>query len=284
MAALQSFGTAIGAVKRNPILFVIAATFSLLQLPGLVAQSVSPLLGSFVSLGFSGIMIFIMPFFFGGVIGMANEAIGGHTSFETLIREGKSHYVSLLVIYFGLFALNLVFGFIGVFTAAFGGAFILSSGAQPSLATIAVIGVIVLAIVLVYLVVVFFSQFFGHAIVIDDLGAVDGLKRSVSCVRNNLLSVFGYTILVTIGGGVFGIIGGLFSLLTSPTFQNQGASMTGTGAASPATSLPVNVPSIGIVGIVGFAVVLVVFSGIFGGFFAAYSTAFYRSIRPAQMN
>lgn len=277
MSSLQALKTAAGTVQRNPILFAVAAAFSLLQLPGLVAQSISPLLGSFVSLAFSGILLFVLPFFLGGVIGMANEAIrsGGRTSLGTLMTEGKSHYVSLLVTYFGLLLLNFVLGFIGFTALAFGGAVVLASGTQPSIGLIAILGVIGVAMALTYLTLIFFVQFFGHAIVIDDLEAVEGVKRSVWCVRHNLVSVFGYTIIVTIGGTVMGVFGALFSLLTMPTFPNA--------ATSPeATSQLLNLPSVGIVGTIGLLLLLVAFSGVFGGFFAAYSTAFYRSIRPSQ--
>ncbi|MFC7203084.1 hypothetical protein ACFQJC_06135 [Haloferax namakaokahaiae] len=275
MGALQALSTAGDTVRRNPVLFVVAAAFSLLQIPGLVAQTINPLLGSIVSLVFSGLLIFIVPFFFGGIIGMANEAIGGRTSIDTLVSEGKSHYVSLLVTYFGLLLLNLLLGFVGVFVLVFGGAFVLSSSSQPGITPFAVLGVLGLGVFLIYFVVLFFVQFFGHAIVIDDLQAVDGLKRSVSVVRQNLLSALGYTILVSIGGGVMGLLGAAYSVLTTPSVSES--------AATPAVpASPLGVPSVGIVGTVVFLVLLVVLSGLFGGFFAAYSTAFYRSIRPTQ--
>jgi hypothetical protein len=277
MAVLQALQTAIGAARRNPLLFVIAAAFSLFQLPGLLAQSVHPLVGSVVSLGVSGLMIFVVPFFFGGIIGMANEAIDGRTSVETFVREGKTHYVSILVIYFGLFSINLVLGFVITFAAIFGGIFFLGSAGQPSLAALAILAVVGGIALLGYLLIAFVVQFFGHAVVIDDLEAVDSLKRSAWCVRHNLVAVFGYTVLAAVGGVVFGLFGGVFSLLTSPQFsQGPGRSV------DPVGPLPVELPSVGIAGTAVLVALLVVLTGLFAGLFATFSTAFYRTIRPVD--
>jgi hypothetical protein len=279
MTVLQALQTAIGAARRNPLLFVVAAAFSLFQLPGLLAQSVHPLLGSVVSLGVSGLMIFVVPFFFGGIIGMANEAIDGRTSFETFVREGKTHYVSILVVYFGLFAVNLVLGFVITFAAIFGGIFLLESAGQPSLVPLAILATVGGIALLGYLLIAFVIQFFGHAVVVDDLKAVASIKRSAWCVRHNLVAVVGYTVLAAVGGAVFGLFGGVFSLLTSPQFsQSPGGSVEPVGPA--AGLLPVDLPSVGLAGTAVLVVLLVILTGLFAGLFATFSTAFYRTIRP----
>jgi hypothetical protein len=281
MAVLQALQTAIGAARRNPSLFVIAAAFSLFQLPGLLARSVDPLLGSVVSLGVSGLVVFVVPFFFGGIIGMANEAIDGRTSPDTFVREGKTHYVSILVVYLGLFAINLVLGFVITFAAIFGGIFFLGNAGQPSLVPLAILAIVGGIALLGYLLIAFAVQFFGHAIVVDDLEAVDSIKRSAWCVRHNLVAVFGYTVLAALGGAVFGLFGGVFSLLTSPQFsQSPGSVVDPVGpAASP---LPFNLPSVGLAGTAVLVVLLVMLTGLFAGLFAAFSTAFYRTIRPVD--
>jgi hypothetical protein len=274
VVVLQALHSAAAAVKRNPILFVVAAAASLLQLPGVLAQFAAPLVGGVISLGFSAVSLFVMPFLFGGLIGMANEALDGRTSFGTLVSEGNAHYLSILVVYFSLFAVNFVLGFVLVFGAIIGGVVVYTGG--QSTALLVAVGAIALLGLLGYLVVAVTIQFFGHAIVVDDLDAVASIKRSAWCVRHNLLAVLGYTLLTAVGGAVFGLVGGLFSLLTSPA--SPGAAVpTSTPAAS---HLPVAVPSVGIAGTVGLVVVLVVATALFGGFFAAFSTAFYRAIRP----
>ncbi|WP_411967995.1 hypothetical protein [Haloferax sp. YSSS75] len=282
MSALQALQTAGATLRRNPILFVVTAALSFLQLPGLIAQSISPLVGSLVSLVSSGLLLFVMPFFIGGVIGMANEAIGGRTSFETLVSEGKAHYVSILVVYFGLLVFYVVLWVVSFLLVALVGAILLSSGTQPGIVLFAIVAVVGLAILSVYLGVLFVSQFFGHAIVVDDVGAIEGLKRSVWCVRHNLVSVFGYTIVVTVGGAVLGLVGVVFSLLTTPTMPPQRPGVTDVSVAPAATPHLFGLPSVGLVGTLGLAALVLVVSSLVGAFFAAYSTAFYRSIRPVQ--
>jgi hypothetical protein len=281
MAVLQALQTALGAARRNPIIFLVAAAFSLFQLPGLLAQSVHPLVGSIVSLGVSGLTIFVMPFFFGGIIGMANEAIDGRTSVKTLIRDGKTHYVSILVVYLALFAVNLVLGFVIAFAAIIGGVFFLGSASQSSLVLLAILALIGGLALMGYLGIAFIIQFFGHAIVVDDLSAVDSLKRSAWCVRHNLVAVLGYTVLAVVGGAVFGLFGGLFSLLTSPQFA-QRPGMAGGSVGPAASPLPVDIPTVGIAGTAILVILLVVLTGLFGGLFATFSTAFYRAIRPVD--
>lgn len=284
MGAIQALQTAGTTLRRNPILFAVTAALSFLQLPGLIAQSISPLLGSLVSLVVSGLLLFAMPFFIGGVIGMANEAIGGRTSFETLVSEGKAHYVSILAVYFGLFVLYAVLWVVSFFVVAFVGTILLSSGSQPGLVLLTIVAVVGLAILSVYLGVLFVSQFFGHAIVVDDLEAIEGLKRSVWCVRHNLVSVFGYTLVVTVGGAVLGVVAAVFSLLTTPAVPVQRPGVTEVGVTPAATPQLLGLPSVGLVGTLGLAVIVLVASSLVGAFFATYSTAFYRSIRPAQSN
>jgi hypothetical protein len=277
MAVLQALQSAVGATRRNPVLFLVAAAFSLLQLPGMLAQAVDPLVGSLVSLGVSVLSVFVVPFFLAGVVGMANEALDGRTSVGSFVREGKAHYVSVLVVYLVLFAVNFVLGAVGFVAAVFGGAFFLGGPAQSSPLTLALVAGVVLVFGLAYLAVLLVTQFFGHAIVVDDVGAAEGLKRSARSVRGNLLAVLGYSLVVAVVGGLFGLVAGAVSVLTSTGFRTAGAAAT----PSPATHLPLGLSSVGPVGIVGLAVVFVVLSGLLGGFFAAFSTAFYRRVRPA---
>jgi len=278
MVVIQALSTAGSAVKRNPVLFVVVAAFGMLQIPGTVAQSINPVLGSVVSMGLSGVLMLVMPFFFGGLIAMANESIDGQTSIDTLIAEGKDNYISILVVYIGLIALYSVLIFVGVFVAAIVATFVLGFGSTsggPSFAALAVIGVMGLAGIFLYLGSIFFIQFFAHAIVLDDLGAVDSVKRSVGCVRQNLLTVFGYSLIVGSVGAIAGGVGAVISLLSSSSFTGPAGSTTPT--PEPLASLP----TIGTAEAVGLTVVLVLVSTFTGGIFSVYSTIVYRSIRPS---
>lgn len=267
MAVLNALRWTPNALLRNPILFVPVLIVMLFQVPQLVLQSVNPLLSSVLSLVTSLLFLIIMPFFQGGVIGMADEALDGHTSLRTFVADGKSNYVSILVAYLALMAVNFVLGMIGFFVAIGGGVLFLGSGGVESvnITVLAIVGGVVAIVVLLYLLLIFFAQFYGQAIVLEDLGAVDGFKRSLSVVRHNLVSTLGYTVLGGIVGGLAGLIFGAASILMSPQ-------------SAPMFHLPE--PSFPIVVAVGF---LVLIGGtLFGGFFTVFSVSFYRTVTEVQ--
>ncbi|RLM89100.1 hypothetical protein [Haloarcula sp. Atlit-7R] len=263
MVVLNALRRTPSALRRNPVLLVPILVISLFQVPQLALQAANPLLSSVVSLGLSLVFLVVMPFFQGGLIAMADEALNGRTALQTFIDDGKANYVSILVAYLALVAVNFTLGMIAFFVALFGGVFVLGSGGLESanIAVLAVIGTVVAIVVLLYLLVLFFVQFYGQAIVLEDMGAVDGLKHSVSVVRHHLVSMLGYSVLVGILGGVFGGVFGVLSLLLSP--------QSATALHLPELSLPVMV-------VVG----LLVLAGgtLFGGFFAVYSVSFYRGL------
>lgn len=262
MAVLNAFRQTPRSLVRNPVLFVPVLVLMALQMPQYVMQSANPVLASVVSLGLSLVLLAVMPFFQAGMIGMADEALDGPTSLDTFVADGKSNYLTLLVAYLALLAVNLAIGMIGFFAALTGGVFLLG-GRLESMGTplLAVVAVVVALAVLAYLLLLFFLQFYGQAIVIDGLGAVDGFKHSIAVVRRHLASTLGYTVLVAILGGVAGLIFGLASVLASP----------GTVAA---VDLPE--PSLGLA--VAAGLLVVVLGTALGGFFGVYSVAFYRAI------
>ena len=263
MAVLNALRRTPSALRRNPVLLVPILALSLIQVPQLALQAVDPLLSSIVSLGMSLVFLVVMPFFHGGLIAMADEALDGRTALQTFVDDGKANYVSLLVAYLALMAVNFALGMVAFFVALFGGIFVLGGGGleSASLAVLAAIGIVVAIVVLLYLLVLFFLQFYGQAIVLEDMGAVDGLKHSASVVRHHLVSTLGYSVLVGILGGVFGGVFGLLSLLLSP---------------QSATTLGLPEPSLTIMVVVG----LLILAGgtLFCGFFAVYSVSFYREL------
>ena len=260
MAALNSLRPAIRALIENPILIVIVGLYGLVQLPQLALQPTQPIVAVIISLGITGVMLVVMPFFQGGLLGMAGEALNGQTSLGTLVSEGKTNYVRLLLAYLALFAVNLVFGFVVFIAIILGGIGLFAGDSQPSLAALGAIAVVGILVVLAYLLVIFFIQFYAHAIVLTDTTLVDGFKRSVSLVRKNIASTFGYTLLLLVGSVLFGGIGSIASLLLSPQ----------------ATELPL--PDVSLPVLAVAAIVYVVALAILGAFYATYSVAFYRSI------
>jgi len=262
MAVLNALRRTPGALQRNPVLFVPILVIMLFQVPQLVLQSINPILASVASLGLSLVFMIVIPFFQGGIIGMADEALDGRTSLDSFVREGTSNYVSLLVAYLVLLAVNIAIGIVGFFVALIGGVALFANGGEgPNFVAFAIVGVIVALFVLAYLVVVFFIQFYGQAIVIDDLGAVDGLKHSYAVVRGRLVSALGYSVLVGILGG---LAGGVFAIASMLVF--------------PQSTTVLSLPQLSVVAAVGVALLIVVFGALFGGFFGVYSVAFYRTI------
>ena len=279
MAALQSIRPTVSGIVRNPILVLVTALFGVSQLPNLLVQPTSPVLASAISLVTFGVLVLVLPFFQGGLLGMADEALDGGTGLGTLVATGKANYVSLLLGYFVLLAVNMIFGFI-----AFMGALIVVVGGSvagmggdgaaavdaPTLGfdptLLVVVAVVAVVFVLAYLLVAFFVQFYAHAVVLDDAELVDGFRRSAGLVRSNLLSVFGYTALLTVGGAVVGLLAGGGSLLFGPQPPN-----------SPFAAVASVEPTTAVLAAVALGYVLV--TGVVGAFYATYSVAFYRSIR-----
>jgi hypothetical protein len=262
MVVLNALRRTPGALQRNPVLFVPVLVLMLFQVPQLVLQSINPLLASVVSLGFSLVFVFVMPFFQAGIIGMADEALDGRTSLESFLREGKANYVSVLVAYLVLVAVNFAIGFAAFIMAIpIGFAVFSDLRGDVGIAVLAIAGLIAVVVVLAYLLFVFFIQFYGQAIVIDDLTAVDGLKHSYAVVRGHLASTLGYTVLVGVFGAVAGGVFGVASILVSPR-----------------TTTVLSLPQLSMVSTVGVALLIVVLGALFGGFFGVYSVAFYRTI------
>ncbi|WP_135827795.1 DUF7847 domain-containing protein [Halorussus halobius] len=270
MAVLSALRRTPGSLARNPVVFVPMFVLLALQVPQYALQSVSPTLSIFVSLGLSLVFLVSMPFFQAGIIGMADEALDGRTSLNTFVADGKSNYVSILVAYLAMLAINFVIGTIGFFAVVGGGIFFLDGGMESIPTSVfAVVAVVVALVALGYLLAVFFLQFYGQAIVIDDLGAVEGLKHSAGVVRRNLASTLGYTLLVMVLGGAAGLVFGLASAVasTGSTAVVSSGSLSGVGVPEP---------SLGIV--VAGAAIVVAFGTALGGVFGVYSVAFYRAI------
>ncbi|MDS0284523.1 hypothetical protein [Haloarcula onubensis] len=212
MAVLNALRRTPNALRRNPVVLAPILVLSVLQVPQLALQAVNPLLSSVVSLGLSLVLFVVTPFFQGGLIGMADEALAGRTTLQTFVDDGKANYVSILVAYLVLMAIYVALGLVVFFVTLVGGIFVIGSGGLGSAntAVLAVLGTVLAAVVLLYLLALFFLQFYGQAIVLEDMGAVDGLRHSMSVVRQHIVSVLGYSILVGILGGVFG---GVFGVL-----------------------------------------------------------------------
>lgn len=265
MAVLTALRLAAITLGRNPVLFVVAGVSALLQLPQLGAQMLGPFASAVVSMVFNLGFIVVFPFVQGGLIAMANEAFGGRTTVGTFVAGGKANYVQLLIGYVVLVAANLAIaiGALVLLLGVGGVLFVLTpdpTGAGALLPGVLVL--LVLLLVLVYLLFLFFVQFYGHAIVIDDLEALDGFKRSVRVVRNNPGSTVGYSLLLAfLAGGFALVVGGVSTLIVLQVEQ-----------IPEVPDLPVALlAGLVLVGLVGMAVVTALL--------LTFSVAFYRTVR-----
>ncbi|MFA9427287.1 hypothetical protein [Natronorubrum sp. A-ect3] len=218
MSVLGSLSTAIGRLKRNPILFVGA--FMLTSLSGLMVlpSFIDPVLGNVIWLPWMA----IWPFLIAGFLGMVVETRTGSTTLSTFLKRGKTHYVSMLgatvlfgIVIIGIMIVSFIISFalmIGLFGAVALGSVI----EEAALVLLIALGLLFLLVFFVpYLLVYMVFQFYDVGVVNGEQ-AVSSLQHSYDLVRNNLLSVVGYTfvffIISVVGYGPgYGIlfIGGL---------------------------------------------------------------------------
>lgn len=272
MTIAQSLEEGIGAVRQSPIIAATVTILSLVQLPTQFAPVVEPPPSRELSLAYTGVTVLVVPFIFSGLIGMAEEALDTGTSLRTFVISGSQHYLSMLGAYL-LFIAGMVF--VG-FTASFASTMVmvallvptglLSGGATPAVIAAGLLSMV--AFILLILGPLYFVQFSGQAIVINDLGALDGFERSIWLVRGNWVSVLRYSLLVLVGGLLIGTLGSIPSMLLS------------TQTTSVAQGFPI--PEFSTTTMLILAVVGSVILGLAGSLFLTFSVAYYRSLEPVE--
>ena len=266
MAVLNALKESPGALWRNPVLIVPILALVILQAPMFASEFIDPIMAALISVGLSLVFVVLMPFFQGGIIGMADEALSGKTTLRTFFSAGKSNYISLFGAYLLILAINVVLGigFVLFMFLGLGAAYLGGDGTSAVPILVVAGGGLLLA--LFYFLFTFFIQFYSQAIVLDGVGAIDGIQRSYTVVRNNLAATFGYSILVGVIGGIFGLFISVISILASPP-------------ALAAMEIP-TLPLEWLVGFAGFGGVLTL---VIGTFLAIYSVSFYEAItEPVQ--
>lgn len=201
MGAIAAASTALGVLKRNPVLFVAAF---LVALFGGVAVAIQmaltqsyPILSSYAALPIQLLSLF----FVAGGYAMANEGIDGSARLGTIVSAGKEHFLRLLAANVLFFVVAFATFFVVAIAAAIVGAVALvggaSFGANSALGGLGVLGLIlaVLGVYLLSFAVVLFFQFFGPAVVVSNADPVEALKRSYRLVRQNILSTIGFDII-----------------------------------------------------------------------------------------
>lgn len=267
MGALSSARHAGATLVRNPVLFLAAAAFAVIQIPQILLQAGG---FTFVASFYNIVTVLVTPFLVGGVYGMAREGLDGTTSFDTFLREGRENYVSLLVaaIFFALVV--FVVAFVGIFAVVF--VTILSVGVSGlengvSAGALVLPGLVALAFLVVYLLTVVFLQFYEAAIVVDDADVLDSFKRSYAFVREQFLSTLGFTVvrwLPTLASTA--VTGYLF--LSAAGFDPENLEESAQALQNPYGALSTTE--------VGLVVALTLVSaGLVGAFVRTYLVAFY---------
>jgi hypothetical protein len=284
MGAVSALRTTGSALARNPVVFVgtflLAIVQTLAQVPQFAAQTLAnPGVSVLISLLTPIVVFLLTPFLLAGVLGMAAEAVDGGTSLGTFVGVGKARYVALLLATLLYTVLSVVIAIVLVIAIAvvvlvFG--VTTGGGGDPSLAIAAVIALVVLALVVGFLLFVFFLQFYAVAVVVDEADVTGSFRRSYRVVRRNLLSTLGYNVLSA-----------LVSLLVALPFLAVVAGvvvLTGSVPSAPPTTTPAEAtnldfsPLVIAAGAVGFVLVQLLTSAIT----RTYSVAFYRDRRPAS--
>jgi hypothetical protein len=260
MAVINALRTVPGLLGSQPILVVPILLMYLLTTVQTVIQSVSPpFVGSFVVLAISGLLVLVSPLFQGGTIGMTNEAAESTpTSLGSFVRYGKQYYLSILGAFLLFLAIMVALGIVAALLAVV--VFLSYSATGQSLAVLVIGGVAGLVVFGLYVTVSVFLQFHGHAIVIEDLGAVDGLKRSADVVTENIRAVVGYLVVVLAGSLVFGGLYGVALWLSPVPFVTD-----------PAATLSVELALLQ-------ALLSILFLWPIGAVYLVYSVLFYRSL------
>ena len=257
MAAINSLTKVPSVLSSNPVLFVPIVALYLLTSVQTVSQSVFPLVGALVSIVISGVFVFLAPLFHGGTIGMTNEAAtSGRTSLGSFLTYGKQYYLSVLGAYLLFLAIMIALFVAGGIVGA-----IIAVGyfAVESVAVLAVGAVVGLVFVALYIGLSMALQFYAHAIVIEEYGAVDSLTRSVAVVRQNLRSVVGYFGILLVGSAVMLVVyGGLLWASPVDFFAEPGSVSLGEAVFE--------------------ALLMVVVLAPVGAVYLVYSVLFYRSL------
>jgi len=191
---LGSLSAAVKRLRHNPNILAGALVVTLLS--GVIALLgfVNPIVANLSSI----FWVFVWPFLIAGLLGVIFEARTERAQLTTLISSGKSHYLSMLgatllfvVVIFGIVFLSFILTFILLIGAVIGSAEGLLGGGLSLLLLVAIVPLFVLPYILVYM----FFQFYDTGIVVGGKSATSSITHSFGLVRQNFLSVFGYTII-----------------------------------------------------------------------------------------
>ncbi|WP_456474334.1 DUF7847 domain-containing protein [Candidatus Pyrohabitans sp.] len=193
MGAMSTFPVAWRLVFTRQALLLPALLYALLSLPQLLLQlfysgsSAGIVVASTI---YSLLIWLISPFFIGGLLATAAEALRGEVTLSSFLRSAKKSYIYLLlanVIYMGAVIVGVVvLLFLGVILGISANALFSPNFALAFAVIFILMCALLLAVVLVML------NFYDVGIAIDGLDPIKTFKNSFSFVRSNPLSVLGF--------------------------------------------------------------------------------------------
>lgn len=276
MATIQSLTESIGVLKRNPVVFAAGLIYAVVILPQSALSALNiPVVPTLLQI----VTFFITPFIIAGIIGMTYEGRVRQTSLDTFKNIGKKKYVSLLAGNLLIFAITVVFLVImfvvGIFVIGIGAA---AFGEGSSM--LGGLGILSLLIfgggVLVFLLVMFFLQFWAPAIVADNVGVGAGFSRSAGLVKRNFLSALGFSVLnlvITLALSLPAFVFLLIPLLTGAGTEAAGVSGDLQSASQFGGSLLAKV------GVIVYSFVLAI---VMTPFRLSFAVSFYDNHRPSS--
>ena len=211
-------------------------------------------------------MVLVTPFILGGFLTMIDEGLDGSTRLESFVRGGKANYVSMLgaTLLFGAILFGVSFAAMFVLIFAGVGAIAAGSGGGGMGIVLAGMAMAMLIVAVIYM----FLQFYDTAIVVSDAGAVDSFSQSVDLVRQNIVSVVGFT-LVFSAIQLLGQGPGMALYFSALEFTEPG---TGTGTGTDAGQTVASESTLFL-----STAVTVVFGTLATAYAYTYLVAYYRS-------
>ena len=291
MGVVQSLTESLGVLKRNPVVFAVGVLYAVILLPQTALSLMNiPFVPQLLQL----LTFFLTPFVLAGLLGMVYEGRVRSTGIGTFVKIGKSKYLSLLaanliqvaigitfaiVSFFVLIALTFILG-IGVATAS----------PESGLAAFGItFAVAVGGLLLVFLFVQFFLQFYAPAIVVDNVSFVGGYRRSVGVVKRNIVQALGFGLvnlllaLLLISPGILLAVAAVLGLgpFGGVSAAGPGAAGVGTAGASgiSGTTGATGFGSLLTGGMVAYSFVMTV---VMTPFRTAFSVSFYDNHRPSH--
>lgn len=279
MATIKSLKESVGILKRNPVVFAAGLLYAVVVLP---QTALSTFQVRYIPTLLQMITFFITPFIVAGILGMVYEGRVRQTGLGTFTKIGKKKYVHILAGNLVIFLITFLFTFAMLILGFIVGLSVLAAAASGEASVFGGVGIVAILVFLggflVFLVVMFFLQFFGPAIVADNVGAVEGFQRSVGLVKRNLVSALGFSVLnfvINIALALPALVLVLLPVLT-------GADAGGAGLASDLqTSSYAETSMLTNVAIIVYSFVLAI---VMTPFRAAFAVSFYDNHRPSHWN